>query len=173
MNQPRHMLTRLAVVSTMVLASCREAFEPEGLPSGAVAADRYLTQIHVAPTATPELWLARVTLTGGVATSRMAGFRARLVLPPSLRADGDVTDQHAALGAMMRVVRLDGDAVHATGASAEGVSMGDLFVVTVRGPASALPQLRVELEELVDVRGENRLDRATVVPRINDARIRR
>jgi hypothetical protein len=43
----------------------------------------------------------------------------------------------------------------------------------VRGAADALPQLRLELEELVDVRGTDRRSRAVVAPRVDDGRIRR
>lgn len=163
----------IALLGALALGGCRETFEPDPRPAAAFAADRYLAQVIVAPTATPDQWLARVTMTGGAATSRMAGFRARLVLPPSLTIAGDVADQSAAHGAMLRIVRLDGETVHGTGASAEGLPMGDLFVVTVRGTATALPQLRVELEELVDVRGEDRLSRTTVAPRVDDTRVRR
>lgn len=169
---PRHLLGAL-LFSALTLMGCRESLEPGAAPPKTVAPDRYLAQVIVAPTATADQWIARVALTGGAATTRMAGFRARLVVPSSLTIDGDVNDQSAAQGPLLRVVRADGGDVHATGASAEGFTMGDLFVVAVRGPATALSQLRVELEELVDVRGENRLSRAIVARYVDDARIRR
>ena len=168
----RHLLGAL-LIGALTLTGCRETLEPGARPLGAVPADRYQAQVVVSPTGSSDRWLARVSLTGGAATTRMAGFRARLVLPSSLVVDGDVNDQSAAQGALMRIVRVDGSDVHATGASAEGIAMGDLFVVSVRGPATALSQLRVELEELVDVHGDNRLSRATVLRFIDDSRIRR
>lgn len=173
MIRPSRHLVGAVLLGALTLTGCRETLEPGAAPPNAVPSDRYLAQVIVAPTATADRWLARVSLTGGAATTRMAGFRARLVIPSSLVVEGDVNDQSAAHGQLMRVVRVDGSDVQATGASAEGLAMGDLFVVSVRGPASAVSQLRVELEELVDVLGTNRLSRATVVRVVDDARIRR
>ena len=175
MARPRLLLFRLvlALVAPLVLAGCREPLDPGARPPQAVAPEGYLAQLVLAPGATADSWMVRVVLTGGAAASRVGGFRARLVLPPLLAVVGDVADQGGAQGGMVRVVRVDGAAVHAAGAAAEGLAMGDLFVVTVRGAADALPQLRLELEELVDVRGTDRRSRAVVAPRVDDGRIRR
>jgi hypothetical protein len=163
----------LMLSGLLALAGCREPLEPGPSPAVAVAADQYLAQLVVAPGQTADQWLVRVTLTSGVATTRVAGFRARLVIPSALQLEGDVGEQGAAQGRMMRVVRADGGDVLATGADAEGMPIGDLFVATVRGPASALAQLRLELAELVDVRGTDQQKRAVVSNRVNDSRIRK
>jgi hypothetical protein len=166
--------SRVAVLAGLLLAgACREALDPGPTPSAVAAPDQYLTQLVVAPGATADQWLVSVTLTGGVATTRVAGFRARLVVPAAFTVEGDVADQRVAQGNMVRVVRIDGGDVLATGASAEGMPLGDLFVATVRGPASALSLLRLELDELVDVRGVDQRKQAMVSARVNDARIRR
>jgi len=164
----------VAVLAGLLLTgACREALDPGPAPAAAAAPDQYLTQLVVAPGATADQWLVRVTLAGGVATTRVAGFRARLVVPSAFTVEGDVADQRVAQGSMVRVVRTDGGDVLATGASAEGMPMGDLFVATVRGPASALSQLRLELAELVDVRGADQRKKAMVSARVNDARVRK
>lgn len=166
--------SRVAVLAGLLLAgACREALDPAPAPAAVAAPDQYLTQLVVAPGATADQWLVRVTLAGGVATTRVAGFRARLVVPSAFTVEGDVADQRVAQGSMVRVVRTDGGDVLATGASAEGMPMGDLFVATVRGPASALSQLRLELAELVDVRGADQRKKAMVSARVNDARVRK
>ena len=166
--------SRVAVLAGLLLAgACREALDPGPAPSAVAAPDQYLTQLVVAPGATADQWLVSVTLTGGVATTRVAGFRARLVVPAAFTVEGDVADQRVAQGNMVRVVRTDGGDVLATGASAEGMPLGDLFVATVRGPASALSLLRLELDELVDVRGVDQRKQAMVSARVNDARIRK
>ena len=174
---PHRMLLRspriLVLSGLLTVAGCREPLEPGPSPAVAVAADQYLAQLVVAPGQTAEQWLVRVTLTSGVSTTRVAGFRARLVIPSALQLDGDVGEQGAAQGNMMRVVRADGGDVLATGATAEGMPIGDLFVATVRGPATALAQLRLELAELVDVRGADQQKRAVVSNRVNDSRIRK
>lgn len=166
--------SRMAVLAGLLLAgACREALDPAPAPAAVAAPDQYLTQLVVAPGDTADRWLVRVTLAGGIATTRVAGFRARLVVPSAFTVEGDVADQRVAQGSMVRVVRTDGGDVLATGASAEGMPLGDLFVATVRGPASALAQLRLELDELVDVRGADQRKRAVVSARVNDARVRK
>jgi hypothetical protein len=157
----------------LVAGACREPLEPGAVPAAVAAADQYLAQLVVAPGATTDQWLVRVTLTGGVSTTRVAGFRARLVIPASLTVEGDVADQGEAQGSMLRVVRSDGGDVLATGASAEGMAMGDLFVASVRGPVVSLAQLRLELAELVDVRGTDQRKQAVIANRVNDSRIRK
>ena len=157
----------------LLAGACREPLEPGAAPATVAAADQYLAQLVVSPGGTSDQWLVRVTLTSGVSTTRVAGFRARLVVPAALTVEGDAADQGAAQGSMLRVVRTDGGDVLATGASAEGMPVGDLFVATVRGPASALPQLRLELPELVDVRGADQRKQAVISNRVNDARIRK
>ena len=157
----------------LLVGACREPLEPGAAPAAIAKADQYLAQLVVSPGTTAEQWLVRVTLTSGVSTTRVAGFRARLVIPAALTVEGDAADQGAAQGSMLRVVRTDGGDVLATGASAEGMPVGDLFVATVRGPASALAQLRLELPELVDVRGADQRKQAVVSNRVNDARIRK
>ncbi|MBU6365309.1 MAG: hypothetical protein KJT01_03800 [Gemmatimonadetes bacterium] len=156
-----------------MMAGCHEALDPAPRPLPVVAPDGHLAQLVVTPGPAAGSWTVHVTLAGGAAAPRVGGFRARLVLPPELAVDGEVADQRGAEGAMMRAVRQDGGTVHAAGAAAEGVADGDLFVVTVRGAAEALAQLRLELEELVDVRGADRRARAVVSPRMDDRRIRR
>ena len=163
----------LSLGALLYVGACREPLEPGAAPAAVAAADQYLAQLVVSPGATPDQWLVRVTLTAGVSTTRVAGFRARLVVPSALTVEGDAADQGAAQGSMLRVVRTDGGDVLATGASAEGMPVGDLFVATVRGPASALAQLRLELAELVDVRGADQRKQAIVSNRVNDARIRK
>jgi len=162
----------MAVLAGLLLiGACREALDPAPAPAVVAAPDQYLTQLVVAPGDTADHWLVRVTLEGGIATTRVAGFRARLVVPSAFTVEGDVADQRVAQGSMVRVVRTDGGDVLATGASPEGMPMGDLFVATVRGPASALSQLRLELAELVDVRGADQRKQAIVAARVNDARV--
>ena len=157
----------------LMLSGCHEALDPSPRPQPAVAPDQHLAQVVVAAGPSGGTWTVRVQLSGGVAAPRVGGFRARLVLPAGLSVEGAVDDQRGAEGAMVRAVREDGGTVHAAGAAAEGVTGGDLFVVTVRGAADALPPLRLEREELVDVRGADRRGRAVVSPRVDDRRIRR
>lgn len=152
---------------------CHESLDPAPRPQPVVAPDQHLAQLVVMAGPTADTWTVHVTLSGGAAAPRVGGFRARLVLPAALAVEGEVADQRGAEGAMVRAVRRDGETVHAAGATAEGVASGDLFVVTVRGAADALPQLRLELEELVDVGGADRRTRAVVAPRVDDRRIRR
>jgi hypothetical protein len=152
---------------------CREPVEPGARPPVVARSDQYLAEVIVAPGPASDRWLVRVTITGGVATTRVGGFRARLVVPPPLVVQEDPANQGAAQGAMTRVVRSERGDVLAVGASAEGMPMGDLFVAIVQGPASALGALRLELDELVDVRGADQRSRAVVAPRVNDQRIRR
>lgn len=174
MPVPRaRLLRKLSLGGVLLLWACREPLEPGAMPSTSTKADQYLAQLVVAPGATADQWLVRVAIAGGVSTTRVAGFRGRLVVPPALIVDGDVADQGTAQGSMTRVVRIDGGDVLATGASADGMPVGDLFVATVRGPASALAQLRLELAELVDVRGDDQRRRAVIANRVNDARIRK
>jgi hypothetical protein len=170
---PRVLLSGLLAVTTPWLAGCHEPLMPAAGVPQALAPDQHLAQLVVAPGPAVDTYRVRVTLTGGGAAPRMGGFRARLVLPAALLTVGEVADQTGAEGALMRVVRLDGADVHAVGAAAEGLAMGDLFVVTVRGPADALRQLRLEVEELVDVRGADRRARTVVAPRVDDSRVRR
>lgn len=171
MMRPRQLVIALSTLLT--LGACREPLDPGAVPATMARADQYLAELVVAPGASADVWLVRVSLASGVSTTRVAGFRARLVLPPALTIEGDVADQGAAQGAMMRVVRIDGSDVLATGASADGLPIGDLFVATVRGPVASLAQLRLELAELVDVRGADQRTRAVVSNRVNDSRIRR
>ncbi len=157
----------------LTLGACREPLEPGSAPAAAVRADQYLAQLVVQPGTTSDRWIVRVTLTGGASTTRVAGFRARLVVPMALTVEEGVADQGAARGAMTRVVHSDGMDVLAAGASAEGMPLGDLFVVPVRGAESALAGLRLELTELVDVRSADQRARVVVSNRVNDSRIRR
>jgi len=159
--------------SVLALGACREPLEPGSAPAAVVRADQYLAQLVVEPGLTSDRWIVRVTLTGGASTTRVAGFQARLVVPMALTVEEDVADQGAAHGAMTRVVHTDGGDVLAAGASAEGMPLGDLFVVPVRGTASALAGLRLELTELVDVRSADQRARVVVSNRVNDSRIRR
>lgn len=170
---PALVLRGLLAVTTPWLVGCHEPLMPAAGVPQALAPDQHLAQLVVAPGPAVDTYRVRVTLSGGAAAPRMGGFRARLVLPAALVAVGEVADQAGAEGALMRVVRLDGADVHAVGAAAEGLAMGDLFVVTVRGGADALRQLRLEVEELVDVRGADRRARTVVVPRVDDSRVRR
>ncbi|MEN9817740.1 MAG: hypothetical protein RLZ32_1620 [Gemmatimonadota bacterium] len=170
---PGVLFSGLLAVTMPWLAGCHEPLLPAAGVPQALAPDQYLAQLVVAPGPAADTYRVRVTLSGGAAAPRMGGFRARLVLPAALAAVGEVADQAGAEGALMRVVRLDGADVHAVGAAAEGLAMGDLFVVTVRGGADALRQLRLEVEELVDVRGTDRRARTVVAPRVDDSRVRR
>lgn len=157
----------------LALGACREPLEPAPAPAVVMRADQYLAQLVIEPGTGSDRWIVRVTLTAGPSTTRVAGFQARLVVPTALTVEEGVADQSAARGAMTRAVHSDGIDVLAAGASAEGMPIGDLFVVPVRGSASALAGLRLELTELVDVRSADQRARTVVSPWVNDSRIRR
>jgi len=158
---------RRAILLAISLVGCHESLAPIARAPQPALADQLVLQLVASAAPEPGMFLVRAVVTVGADAGRVGGFRARLVLPPDVTPVGDVSAQTDAVGDLLRIVRLDGADVLATGVSAEGVTASDLFVVRVQASESALRGVRIEMAELVDKRGTDRLRGAVVIERLN------
>jgi hypothetical protein len=141
--------------------ACRDPLRPTGSLTPLPPAG-YEAALTVQSTARADVHTLRVRWRAGDAAPLLGAFQAELTLPPGLELAGDVTDQHAADGTLVRLLRADGARVFVTGAAGEGFQMGDLFVLTVRGSAERLQDIRLQLRDVVDQRGTDRLSAVRV-----------
>lgn len=168
-DRRRRRLACGALVGSMLMGSlsgCRDPLRPAGAPSP-LALTGYEAAVIVQPAAASgagsPVHTLRVRWRAGDHAPPIGGFQAELLLPPGLALVGDVMDQRAADGLLLRQLRADGQRVVATGAAGEGFVMGDLFVLTVRGAIERIGETQLVFRDVVDQRGVDRLSTVRVV----------
>ena len=166
-TRSRTAITRALLVGVLLggapLSACHDGITRPGRALQAMGDRQFLVGLTALPTGEQDTWIIHARLRSGALAGAVGGFRARLILPADVTLAQDPSSQRDALGAMTRLVHVDGRDVRIVGVSPEGVAMGDLFAVSVRGSARSLSGLRLELDELVDARGENRRASTLVV----------
>lgn len=160
---------RLLVVGSMLigtLSGCRDPLRPAGAPAP-LALTGYEAAVILQPvavsTAGSAIHTLRVRWRAGDQAPPIGGFQAELVLPPGIALVGDVMNQDAADGQLLRQLRADGQRIVATGAAGEGFVMGDLFVLTVRGAIERIREVQLIFRDVVDQRGVDRLATVRVI----------
>jgi hypothetical protein len=150
-----------AVLTLSLLAACHDSTQPGSAPLAALPADAYRATWHITSQDGGTVQ-ATLRLHSGAAAPALGAYRVQLVLPPGVDTAALALDQSTAQGAAQRLLAVDGRTLRVVGVAPDGLSIGDLFTVRLRAPATLSTQAlstALLVQEWVDVQGVNRLAR--------------